>query len=90
MCATELLSRLLEIERAIGVEEPYRIREMLMQAEECVLELQKSAIYNLQAQNAEPAAETLVAHSRARLMRTLRPAALRSQDRLSAEAGHYA
>lgn len=92
MCATELLSRLLEIERAIGVEEPIRIREMLMEAQECVLELQKNAIYNLREQNVEPAASTLIARSHSRLLRKLgkmRPN-LHRPDHLTTEAGHYA
>ena len=41
MHARQLLERLIEIERAIGVEEPLTVREMVMEAQEYLLEVQK-------------------------------------------------
>jgi hypothetical protein len=41
MHAKQLLERLIEIERAIGVKEPLAIREMVMEAQEYLLEIQK-------------------------------------------------
>ncbi len=43
MHAKQLLERLIEIERAIGVEEPLAVREMVMEAQEYLLEIQKLA-----------------------------------------------
>jgi hypothetical protein len=41
MHAKQLLERLIEIERAIGVKEPLAVREMVMEAQEYLLEIQK-------------------------------------------------
>jgi hypothetical protein len=54
MSAVELLEKLIEIERAIGVEEPRKIREMVMQAEEYLLEIQKNAARSAPNRNAFP------------------------------------
>jgi hypothetical protein len=44
MHSKQLLERLIEIERAIGVEEPLTVREMVMEAQEYLLELQRNAV----------------------------------------------
>jgi hypothetical protein len=54
MRAAEVLARLIEIERAIGVEDPLRVREMVMEAQECVLEIQKAAADRLQNERLAP------------------------------------
>jgi hypothetical protein len=41
MHAKQLLERLIEIERAIGVKEPLAVRGMVMEAQEYLLEIQK-------------------------------------------------
>jgi hypothetical protein len=61
MSATELLLRLLDIERAIGVEEPAIIRQMLFDAQDCVLALQKNVAYQSQQERLGPAMIALLA-----------------------------
>jgi hypothetical protein len=43
MHAKQLLERLTEIERAIGIQEPLTVRAMVMEAQEYLLELQRNA-----------------------------------------------
>lgn len=52
----ELLLKLIDIERAIGVEEPFKLREMVMQAQEYLLAIQKSLADQLPEQRLAPAA----------------------------------
>lgn len=61
MRAKELLLKLIEIERAIGVEEPSRIREMVMQAQDYVLAFQKSLADQLPYQRLAPATLSVLA-----------------------------
>lgn len=51
----ELLLKLIDIERSIGVEEPFKLREMVMQAQECLLSIQKSLADQLPDQRLAPA-----------------------------------
>jgi hypothetical protein len=41
MYISELLEKLFEIERSIGVEEPCVVRSKVMDAQECILQMQK-------------------------------------------------
>jgi hypothetical protein len=43
----DLLDKLLQIERAIGVESNLAVREMIMNAEECLLKLEKARVEEL-------------------------------------------
>lgn len=51
----DLLLKLIDIERAIGIEEPYKLREMVMQAQEYLLAIQKSLADQLPDQRLAPA-----------------------------------
>lgn len=48
MNAETLLLKLIAIERAIGKEEPKELRRMVIDAEDCLLGIQKSAVERLQ------------------------------------------
>jgi hypothetical protein len=47
MKAAVLMSRLLEVERAIGKAHPVKLREMVLEAQGCVLELEQEMIDTL-------------------------------------------
>ena len=46
-----LLTKLIEIEQAIGVEDPIKIRRMVIEAEECLLGIQKESLDRHRAGN---------------------------------------
>ena len=54
MHVKQLLERLIEIERAIGVQEPQTVRAMVMEAQEYLLGLQKAASSQYQFQRLSP------------------------------------
>ena len=61
MRAKDLLLKLIDIERAIGVEEPFKVREMVMQAQECLLAIQKSLADQLPQERLAPATVSVLA-----------------------------
>lgn len=55
MRAADLLLKLIDIERAIGVEEPFKLREMVIQAQEGLLAIQKTFTEHLAQGRLAPA-----------------------------------
>lgn len=47
MNTSPIVERLIEIERAIGVRDPIAVRRMVIEAEECALELHKELVQHL-------------------------------------------
>jgi len=51
----DLLDKLIQIERAIGVETNFTVKKMLMEAEECLLELEKEGLQSPHGNACRPA-----------------------------------